>query len=619
MTFAGIISFCKVLIFAAGAYLFSLIGTRLAIKILPKFGMIDRPGGRHIHKKPVPRGGGIAVAIAFYLALGTYFSWAPPANNIFLRLLLPGTALAILGIVDDRYDLPALLKLVVQILCAACVYFLDPPAMTLFGWTLPWYLVLGITILWVIGIINAFNLIDGMDGVASGVSSVSAGCLAVWFSINGLRDEAVVMLVLLGSCLGFLHFNFHPARIFLGDVGSTFIGFVFAVTALAGVDRAATITSLLIPLLAIGVPIFDEVLAVWRRVVRKLLNPAAQGVMTGDQDHLHHRLLRETGGQTRAARHLYYLAGGFAVLSIMLMFFRNAAPGIAFLLLAIGLLVAIRHLAIPELVDSAKLVERGFSLPRKGVLINVFHPIFDMAMISIALFLSCKLLHFRIHGLVAVLMLAPIMLAFVFSGIYRVYWLRASMSDYSRLAWLFLGGATLSCFVFGFASYQGWILISSGRFIVLLLLFVLLAFCLISGERFFIRYAEGVWLFKLQQSRLLDTEKPLRALIYGGGLYCRLFMTYHFRMGSYRRPCDFIGIVDDDKALQSVRINGLPVIGTCDQLPQIYEKKPFDLIIIASRNIPESKQQKANEFARSHHLEVLRFSIQEERFDYSEK
>lgn len=619
MFFAEISSIGRLLTFPVVALFLSLIGTKLAIRILPKFGMLDMPGGRHIHKQPVPRGGGIAVVAAFFLSLGAYFLWSPPTNNLFLRLLLPGGALAILGVLDDRYDLPARLKLIVQILCAVAVYFMAPCTISILGWQLPRFLMLGFTVLWVVGIINAFNLIDGMDGIASGISSVSAGCLAVWFLISGgHQDEVVAMLVLLGSCLGFLRYNFHPAKIFLGDVGSTFIGFVFAVTALAGQDRAATLTSLLVPLLAIGVPVFDEMLAVWRRVVRKLLNPAAQGVMSGDQDHLHHRLLRETGEQSKAAFYLYYLAGGFAGLSILLTFFGDTAPGIAFFLLVAGIVIAIRHLAIPELMESANLVGKGFSLPRKGILINVFHPLFDLAMISGALFFSCRLLHFHIHGLIAVLMLVPILLVLYVSGIYRVYWLRASIADYSRLLWLFLCGTMLACTIFGIAKHQHWILIPTGRFVVLLLLFVLLAFCLIAGERFFIRYAEGVWLFKLQQSRLLTDTARLRALIYGGGLFCRLFMTYHFRVGNAQRPCDFIGIVDDEPALQNMQINGLPVIGNFSDLEKIYGKTPFDIIIVASRNIPEEKLQAVNEFAMRHHLQVMHFSIREDILDFSQ-
>ncbi|MEI3003575.1 MAG: MraY family glycosyltransferase [Victivallales bacterium] len=115
----------------------------------------------------------------------------------------------------------------------------------------------------------------------------------------GRNAEAVCMLILAGACLGFLRYNFYPARIFLGDTGSTFLGLIFAIIGLSTIDKVVTVTSLLLPILAVGVPLFDVVLAIWRRSTRKLLNPEAGGIMDGDQDHLHHRLLRQTKSRRR--------------------------------------------------------------------------------------------------------------------------------------------------------------------------------------------------------------------------------------------------------------------------------------------------------------------------------
>ena len=125
----------------------------------------------------------------------------------------------------------------------------------MFGWPVPWYLSLTFTAVWIIIILNSFNLIDGLDGLASGLAIVSGGCMTIWFLLIGGHDaEAVTMLVLAGACLGFLRYNFYPARIFLGDTGSTFLGLIFAVIGLSTIDHAVTATSLLPPLLAIGVP-----------------------------------------------------------------------------------------------------------------------------------------------------------------------------------------------------------------------------------------------------------------------------------------------------------------------------------------------------------------------------
>ncbi|MCQ2378356.1 MAG: hypothetical protein MJ016_03975 [Victivallaceae bacterium] len=599
-------------VFAVIAFAFSLFGTKIAIAVLPRFGLLDQPGGRHIHAEAVPRGGGIAIVLAFFLSFGAYALWRPAMPDIVWRLAIPGVILAFLGLADDRYDLPAIFKLAVQIFCALIVYFLDPRTMTFGDFVAPGYLTCIFTVFWVIAIVNAFNLIDGLDGVAGGVSSVSAGCLAVWFLLmDNHVDEAAVMFILLGCCLGFLRYNFHPAKIFLGDTGSTFLGFVFAVTGLSGVDRAATLTSLLIPVLALGVPLFDEMLAVWRRVVRKILNPSGAGVMSGDQDHLHHRLFRKTGAQSRTALYLYYLSAGFAVLALLVMFCRQTVSGLAFFLLALCVLVAVRMLAIPEIFASALLFGRGISLPRKSVLFNVFHPLFDMAVICGSLMLSFRLLHFAIPPVVALLLLAPLSLLLLFSGIYRVYWLRASMGDYTRLAKLIFSGAVLSGVLFAFIKYRFGLPASGVRFVIVDVMFFLMIFALICGERFFIRYAEGLWLYKLQQSRMMSGGTRHRALIYGGGLYSRLFIDFHFRAGM-KEECDFVGIIDDDPALQGLRINGLRVVGASADLENIYRKDPFDTIVIASRNITPERLRTVEDFARAHQLKRVRFSVQEE-------
>ena len=175
------------------------------------------------------------------------------------------------------------------------------------------------------------------------------------------------MLIMAGACLGFLRYNFHPARIFLGDTGSTFIGLIFAVIGLSTIDRVVTFTSLLLPLLAVGVPLFDVCLAIWRRSTRKLLNPVAGGIMVGVQDHLHHRLLRQTRKQTTAALMMYLLACLFSAVALAFLLLRDSAPAIAYMILLVAVVICVRRLAVVELYDSAELIKRGLSKPHRGV------------------------------------------------------------------------------------------------------------------------------------------------------------------------------------------------------------------------------------------------------------
>ncbi|MDD3118431.1 MAG: MraY family glycosyltransferase, partial [Victivallales bacterium] len=247
-------SFSGFFIYPLVALSVSAILTFLGIRILPRLGYVDKPGGRHIHKKAIPRGGGIAVIVAFFLALGLYLlnskvsSGVSPGEywfsgkesvgglSLFWRLFLPALPLCLLGLVDDRHELKSWIKLLVQLLVVVVVW-LTEDKYVIFGWVLPVYVSLPLTALWVIIIINAFNLIDGLDGLASGLAIVSSVCMAIWFLLVGKHGaEAVTMLILGAACLGFLYFNFHPAKIFLGDTGSTFLGLIFAVIGLSTMD-----------------------------------------------------------------------------------------------------------------------------------------------------------------------------------------------------------------------------------------------------------------------------------------------------------------------------------------------------------------------------------------------
>ena len=257
-------------IFPVMALFLSLVFTGICIRLLPKLGYLDKPGGRHIHSKPIPRGGGIAVILAFFITLFFFAldsKLAEGGMKLFARLAVPATVLGILGMLDDRFELKSMVKLLVQILVAGIIWFSgDELRYVVCGIELPWFVSLILCAVWVIGIINAFNLIDGLDGLAAGLAIVSSCCMAIWFLIGGGNPAgAVCMLIMAGACLGFLRYNFHPARIFLGDTGSTFIGLIFAVIGLSTIDRVVTFTSLLLPLLAVGVPLFDVCLAIWRR------------------------------------------------------------------------------------------------------------------------------------------------------------------------------------------------------------------------------------------------------------------------------------------------------------------------------------------------------------------
>ena len=292
-------------VFPLLAYAISLLLTKICVHVLPLIGLNDVPGGRHIHSKTTPKGGGIAIAMAF---LGTWalFHFSPwgyfigtLGKDVLWKLSTPIAVLIVIGIIDDKYSIRARYKLIGQIIVGAITWVYGFQMTDIFGIHLNAWTSAFVTVFWIVGFINAFNLIDGMDGLAAGLAIVSSVCMASIFAFQHAPMNTVVVLCLAASCLGFLKYNFHPASIFMGDTGSMFLGFIFAIMGILASAHAATASAVLIPILASGVPVFDTILAIWRRVTKRLEmtidgngEAKEQGVMQGDADHLHHRIFR---------------------------------------------------------------------------------------------------------------------------------------------------------------------------------------------------------------------------------------------------------------------------------------------------------------------------------------
>ncbi len=612
--------YAALLIYPLLATFLSLIFTYFCIRLLPRLGYIDKPGGRHIHRKPIPRGGGVAVIASFFISLGCFSLDSRLAGNdfsLFFRLLWPSLVLAALGLVDDRIQLKSWTKLIVQIIVAGIIWHTTGQSYTIFGVQLPWVVSMGLTMIWVIGIINAFNLIDGLDGVASGLAIVSSFCMAIWFLLSGRHlMEAICMLILAGSCLGFLRYNFHPAKIFLGDTGSTFLGLIFAIIGLSSLDRTVTFTSLLLPLLSIGVPVFDVFLAVWRRSARKLLVPNAGGIMEGDQDHLHHRLLRETHKQSATALSMYLLGCAFAGVALFLLVMRNYAPAIAYIILLLAVLVVIRRLALVELVDSARLISNGLRMPRRGILITMIHPFLDFSVITFSFAVASIITMGSVFHLDLFLtLLTPMALLLCVSGVYRIYWLRAGIWSYWHLVLVLLLGSGCGIALAYFTQYP--ILVERygstlQSFLAGSLIFLLLNTGLIILERFLLHYAESFWFRMLYIQRLTPAQME-RTLIYGGGLNCRLYLYNLFNVNGGHEIDRIIGIIDDDTALKGLLLYGFKVLGGVGDLDTISRRTPFDKVVVASAGINRENLLTLFNYCRERGIRVCYFSpIQQE-------
>ncbi|HBG48796.1 MAG TPA: undecaprenyl-phosphate alpha-N-acetylglucosaminyl 1-phosphate transferase [Cyanobacteria bacterium UBA9971] len=293
-----------------------LIAFVLALFIVPavrrvclKKGLVDMPNERKVHKNPIPRLGGVAIWLCTILTfvILVFINWDYPYGNGLSGILVGGSIMFLLGLVDDLYDLSPKFKLVVQIGAALIAFLLGVRIEILFnpfgGALHLGILSLPITLIWLVGISNAMNFIDGVDGLAGGVSAICAVTLAVVAIYTNQPISAVLASILAGSMMGFLVFNFHPARIFMGDSGALFSGFVLAGLSVAGVLKSLTATMLL-PILILVVPIMDISFSVFRRLL-KGSNP-----MKADAEHIHHKLLKAGFSHNRTAAILYLVCAG---------------------------------------------------------------------------------------------------------------------------------------------------------------------------------------------------------------------------------------------------------------------------------------------------------------------
>ncbi|MCI8423323.1 MAG: undecaprenyl/decaprenyl-phosphate alpha-N-acetylglucosaminyl 1-phosphate transferase [Lawsonibacter sp.] len=295
----------------------ALISTPVVRRLAFRVGAVDVPkDNRRMHDHPIPRMGGLAIFLAFLLSALIFL----PLTQQLRTMLMGAVIIVVLGIFDDIYALPALPKLLVQI-AAALVAVLGGSRIVILSnfnifssepyWELGW-LSVPISVFWIVGITNAVNLIDGLDGLACGVSTISSMTLLVIALIVSEPDVAVLMAALSGACIGFLPYNLNPAKIFMGDTGATFLGFVLAAVSIQGLFKFHMIISFAVPFLMLGLPIFDTTFAILRRLAR------GQSPMTPDRGHIHHRLIDMGFSQKQAVAMLYLISAILGLSAVVL-------------------------------------------------------------------------------------------------------------------------------------------------------------------------------------------------------------------------------------------------------------------------------------------------------------
>lgn len=289
----------------------SLLITPVIIKVSKKYGIMDSPNDRKVHKKEIPLLGGLAIFISFLVGV----SFIQPFHQVHLPLLLGSLVIVLLGIVDDRYDLSPRIKLIGQIAATSIVVFFGGIQVDFInlplGGTLEFgYLSIPITFLWIIGVTNAINLIDGLDGLSAGVSGIALIAITGMAFLMSDFYVMTIALLLVGSIIGFLPYNFHPAKIFMGDTGALFLGFMIAVLSLLGFKNI-TFISFIVPILILGVPLSDTLFAIIRRIVNK------RPISAPDKTHLHHCLLDLGFSHRQTVILIYSLSAMFAMFAFI--------------------------------------------------------------------------------------------------------------------------------------------------------------------------------------------------------------------------------------------------------------------------------------------------------------
>lgn len=297
------------------AFAVSFAVTPLAIKLAPRIGAMDIPKDkRRMHTKPMPRFGGMSMFLGTEIALAVFLHSDPKV----ITILFGGACIYAIGVVDDIHGMSPKVKFALQVAAAIIVFIggiqiefvknpFDEEAYIFF----PVWFSFVITVLWVVGITNTVNLIDGLDGLAAGVAAIASGCIAYTAVLSGQFEVGMAMLAVSGGALGFLPYNFHPAKIFMGDSGSLYLGFMIAVVSILGSTKGATLIATIVPFLVLGLPIFDTIFAIIRRWIN------GYPIMMADKGHIHHRIMATGIGQRRTVLIMYCISAIMGTVAIL--------------------------------------------------------------------------------------------------------------------------------------------------------------------------------------------------------------------------------------------------------------------------------------------------------------
>ena len=587
-----------ILVFLTGLVVTYLL-TPVVRSLATRYGVVDKPDARRPHKRITARGGGIAVVIGVQVAclMAVAFPWPKLAGGLdwvwWQKYALASLILLIVGVIDDIRGMKALVKLSGQVLAALVMWFSGTRFGQLLGHDLPDPVDCILVVVWLVAIINAFNLIDGLDGLASGLAIISAIGLCGILLMQKVPGDVLLLLGFIGACLGFLRYNFHPASIFLGDTGSMFIGFTLGVVSLQTFTKNTFLISMTIPILVLGVPIYDALLAIWRRSVRSWMSGQnsgpRHGIMQPDVEHLHHRLIQSGLSTQRVATFLYILNGGLVTVGLMLMLFQSHAAGIFLIALLAGVYVLMRQLAVIELRETGRALLMGLHRPTHATFKALAYPVWDMFWLAGSLALIMWVIEgqrvdfWHTWFVDLPVWVTPTFSLLALSRTYVTYWPRARLRDVLMvLIWLQAG----VLFSLGLA-----LVIepsASMKWIVRAILVAGISHPVLVASRLFYRCVEELVLWLKRQGDPGETE---RVLLYGAGVRAQLFLKDRaLRIAKNFDGRLILGFIDDEKYLHFQWVYGQLVLGGLTGLPALIERQKINRVIIVAELSPGSRR-----------------------------
>jgi len=552
--------------------------TPIVIRLATRYGLVSKPKADRWNLRATPLMGGVAIYLGVTAAVLSFSD----LGQEMVGVLCGGTLIFFLGVVDDLVQIKPSSKFLGEILAACVVLYaglkfdlIPNPFLNIF-----------LTLLWVVGITNAFNLLDNMDGLSAGIAAISALTTFVFSLIQGLPEISILSLAVLGATLGFLLFNFKPARIFMGDCGSLYLGFTLACTTILGSwEQASNLFGILaIPALALGVPIFDTLLVTVSRVI------SGRSVALGGRDHTSHRLVALGMSERKAVVSLYLLCGGLGAIAIFSVLFNLVVSGLITTLSIIMLAVFGIYLGQKRVYRYDPDESGATGPPVRGGVYNSFikHKMrilevgIDTCLISLAFVASYVL---RFDGVIPlkferqIITTLPALIAiqlslFYYFGLYRIIWVYMDVHDLLTIAKAVLSGTVVVVLaIVGLTHFDGY-----SRVVFVLNAFLLLA--LVTGSRMLFRFLRDYFAGLPRHGH--------RLLIVGAGDAGEMILReIRNNPGLEYQP---VGFIDDDVAKVGKRIHGLPVFGGRDALPSVTRSQMVDEILIAIPSLSDTER-----------------------------